>query len=61
MTIAAIFGLPLLVVAYDLWSMRRVHRSTTMAFTMIAVVILSIVPVSHLEIWQHVVTWIRRT
>jgi hypothetical protein len=58
-TIAAIFGLPLLVVAYDLWSTRRVHRSTTIAFTMIAIVILSIVPVSHLEIWQQVVSWIR--
>jgi hypothetical protein len=61
MTIAAIFALPLLVVAYDLWSMRRIHRITAIAFTMIAVVMLSLVPVSHLEIWQHVVAWIRRT
>jgi hypothetical protein len=33
----------------------------TIAVTMIAVVILSIIPVSHLEIWRQVVTWIRRT
>jgi hypothetical protein len=60
-TIAAIFGLPLLVIAYDLWSTHRVHRGTAIAFTMIAVVILSIVPVSHLQMWQHAVAWIRRT
>jgi hypothetical protein len=61
MTIAAIFALPLLVVAYDLWSTRRLHRSTTIAFTMITVVMLSVVPVSQLEIWQHAVAWIRHT
>src|SRR5277367_863126 len=31
-------GLPLLIVAYDLWSRRRIHRSTAIAYAMIDVI-----------------------
>jgi uncharacterized membrane protein YozB (DUF420 family) len=58
-TLAIILGLPLLVIAYDLWSRRRVHRSTAVGSIMIAGVILTILPVSRLEIWQQVISWIR--
>jgi len=60
-TIALILGLPLLVVVYDLWLSRRVHRSTAIAYTMIAVVILTALPVSHLAFWQRCIAWIRHT
>jgi hypothetical protein len=60
-TLAIILGLPLLVVAYDLWSSRRVHRSTAVAYAMIAGAILTVLPVSRLGFWQHVIVWIRRT
>ncbi|HTQ62682.1 MAG TPA: hypothetical protein VMI32_20820 [Candidatus Solibacter sp.] len=60
-TLAIILGLPLLVVAYDLWSSRRVHRSTAVAYAMIAAAILTMLPVSRLGFWQHVIVWIRHT
>jgi hypothetical protein len=60
-TLAFILGLPLLVVAYDLWSTRRVHRSTAVAFAMIAAVVFTLLPVSRLGFWQQVITWIRHT
>lgn len=54
-------GLPLLVVAYDLWSRRRIHRSTAIAYAMIVAVTLTIFPVSRLGFWQQVIAWIRHT
>ena len=60
-TLAIILGLPLLVIAYDLFSTRHVHRSTAVGSAMIAAVVLTILPVSHLQIWQQVITWIRHT
>jgi hypothetical protein len=58
-TICIQLGLPLLVVIYDLWSSRRVHRSTTIAFAMIAVGLLAVLPVSGFGFWQLLVAWIR--
>jgi hypothetical protein len=58
-TLAVILGLPLLVVAYDVWSSRRVHRSTAIAFAMIVVVVLTLLPVSRLGFWQQCIAWIR--
>jgi hypothetical protein len=52
-------SLPLLVVLYDLWSNRRIHRSTTIAYASIVVGLLSALPVSHLAFWQPITTWIR--
>jgi MFS superfamily sulfate permease-like transporter len=60
-TLAIILGLPLLVVAYDLWSTRRVHRSTAVAFAMIAAVVFTVLPVSRLGFWQQAIAWIRHT
>jgi hypothetical protein len=57
-TLVAILSIPLLVVAYDLWSSRRVHRSTAVAYTMIVVAVLTLFPVSRLGFWQQCLTWI---
>jgi hypothetical protein len=54
-------GLPLLIVAYDLWSRRRIHRSTAIAYAMIVGGLLLGFPVSQLGLWQHVVAWIRHS
>jgi hypothetical protein len=54
-------ALPLLVVIYDLWSRRRIHRSTIIAYTMIVVGLLTALPVAGLGFWQPLITWIRRT
>lgn len=60
-TLGVYFCLPLLVVAYDLWSRRRIHRCTAIAYAMIAVVTLTVLPVSRLGFWQQVIAWIGHT
>jgi hypothetical protein len=60
-TLAVILGLPLLVVAYDLWSSQRVHRSTAVAYAMMIAAITTLLPVSRLGFWQQVIVWIRHT
>lgn len=54
-------ALPLFVVIYDLWSWRRVHRSTAIAYAMIVVGLLSVFPVSGFGFWQPIITWIRHS
>ena len=60
-----IFGiqlaLPLLVVLYDLWSRRRVHRSTAIAYVIVVAGLLAVFPVSSLGFWQPVVAWIHHS
>jgi hypothetical protein len=58
-TIALYLVPPLLIVAYDLWSRRRVHRTTAIAYALIAVLILTLVPVAHMGIWTQCVAWIQ--
>jgi hypothetical protein len=60
-TICIQLGLPLLVVIYDLCSLRRVHRSTTIAYAMIVVGLLAVFPVSGLWFWQPLIAWIGHT
>ena len=60
-TIGVILALPLLVLVYDLYSLRRVHRATIVACAMIFTAMLTIFPVSRLGFWQHVITRIRHT
>ena len=59
-TIAVCLALPLLVVGYDVWSLRRVHRSTAISYALIATSILTIVPLTNLEIFHRWVVWIRQ-
>ena len=60
-TIGVILALPLLVLVYDLYSLRRVHRTTIVACAMIFTAMLTIFPVSRLGFWQHVIARIRHT
>jgi hypothetical protein len=59
-TLAVILALPMLIVVYDLWSRRRVHRSTVIGYAMIVAAIFTLLPVSKLPLWHHWVLWIRR-
>ena len=54
-------ALPLLVVLYDLWSNRRIHRSTTIAYAIIVAGLLTALPVSRLGLWQPIIMWIRQS
>ena len=60
-TLAITFGLPLLVLAYDLWILKRVHRTTAVANVLTAVWVLTVVPFSKLAFWHQCVGWIRHT
>ena len=60
-TLGVILTLPLLVLVYDLWSLRRVHRTTAVAYAMIAAAMLTVIPVSKLAFWHQWVVWIRQT
>jgi hypothetical protein len=60
-TIGVILVQPILVLVYDLWSLRRVHRSTAVGTAMIVTAMLTVLPFSKLPFWQHFVSWIRQT
>jgi hypothetical protein len=57
-TILVVLGLPLLVVAYDVWTLRRVHRTTVIATASIWIEALTLIPVSQLAVWQPLIRWI---
>jgi hypothetical protein len=61
LTIGVIFALPLLVLVYDLWAVKRVHRTTTIAVSLTAVWALTLAPISNLAIWHRCVDWIRHS
>jgi hypothetical protein len=61
LSLAVIFALPLFVVAYDLWALRRVHRTTTIAVSLTAAWVLTLAPFSKLAIWHRCVDWIRHS
>jgi hypothetical protein len=58
-TIALYLVPPLLIVVYDLWTRRRVHRTTAIAYALIAVAILTLIPVASMPFWTQCVAWIR--
>ena len=60
-TLALTLVLPFIVVAYDLWSMRRVQRETLIGTSLIFVAALTLIPVVNLPLWQPVVRWILRS
>ena len=59
-TLAITLGLPFILVAYDLWSSRRVHRETIVGTSIIVVVALTVIPLVNLPIWEPAIRWILR-
>jgi hypothetical protein len=59
-TIGVYVAVPLLLVAYDLWSRRRVHRTTAVGYALMAAGILTLIPVANLNVFHQCVLWIRR-
>jgi hypothetical protein len=47
----------LLIVAYDLWSMRKVHRSTTWGGLFLVVMQQLELPIGGTVVWQSFATW----
>jgi hypothetical protein len=60
-SLGIIFALPLLVVAYDLWILKRVHRTTAVATLLTAAWVFTLGPFSKLAFWHECVNWIRHT
>lgn len=59
-TLGILLGLPLLVLAYDLFAFKRVHRTTAVAVASTATWVLTLMPFSKLVFWHRCVEWIRR-
>lgn len=57
-TIVVFLALPLLMVAYDLWALRGVHRTTLIATVAIWVQALTLIPVAQLSMWDPLIRWI---
>ena len=58
-TLGLILVLPLFVLVYDLWSLRRVARPTLVANVLNLAWILTLMPVSKMVFWQRFIEWIR--
>ena len=62
--IAGTFGvylaLPLLLVGYDLWTLRRVHRSTWVPYALMVVLVVTLLPVSQTALVHRWVLWVMR-
>jgi len=58
-TLGVTFGLPLLVLVYDLCVLKRVHRTTVVASALTALWVLTLVPFAKLAFWHQCVEWIR--
>ena len=56
-----IFALPVLVLAYDLCVLKRVHRTTAVANVLTAAWVFTLGPFSKLAFWHQCVGWIRHT
>ena len=59
-TIGVYVALPMLLVGYDLWSRKRVQRVTWISYLLMALGMLTLLPVSRLPIWHQCVDWINR-
>jgi hypothetical protein len=60
-TILINLAIPMLLVAYDLFSLRRVQRTTVVGYAMIAAAILTLLPISQLPVFHAAVAVIRGT
>ena len=58
-TIGIYVALPMLLVGYDLWSRKQVQRVTWIGYGLIALGMLTLLPLSSLPIWQHCLDWIK--
>jgi len=57
-TIGVYVALPLLIVGYDLWRDRRIHRVTAIAYILIAVGIFTMLPIAGMGFVHRCVEWI---
>jgi hypothetical protein len=54
-----VYALLLLIIAYDLWSTRKVNKATIWATAFVVVVGQLRVPIGQTQIWHHFATWMQ--
>ena len=59
-TLGLKLALPALIVAYDLWSRGRIHRSTGIAYALMIGATAAVLPAAKLSVVHGLVTWIMR-
>jgi hypothetical protein len=60
-TLGIIFAMPLFVLVYDLCTLKRVHRTTTVAILLTASWVFTLLPFSKIAFWHDCVEWIQRS
>jgi hypothetical protein len=48
------------LIAFDLWSLRRIHRVTILGSLLILVMQVTMAPVGHLAFWHRFTTWVQQ-
>ena len=59
-TLGVYLAIPLLLIAYDAWSLKRVHRSTYIPYALMVVMSLSILPLSQTLLVHRWAVWVLR-
>ena len=54
-----VYAFLLLLIAYDLWSIRKVHRATIWATALVVVIGQLRVPIGQTQAWHHFATWMQ--
>jgi hypothetical protein len=50
---------PILLIAFDFWSLRRIHRVTAIGMALIVAMQLALLPLGHSAIWHRVTVWVQ--
>jgi hypothetical protein len=50
---------PILLIAFDLWSLRKIHRSTAIGMALIAAMQLALLPLGHSAMWHRITVWVQ--
>lgn len=50
---------PIFLIAFDLWSIRKIHRVTILATSLLLVMQISMRPIAHLAFWHQFTIWIQ--
>ncbi len=60
-TVGVYLALPLLLVGYDLWTLRRVHRSTWVPYALMVALVVTLLPLAQTALVHGWVMWVMRS
>ncbi len=50
---------PIFLIAFDLWSIRKIHRVTILATILLLTMQISMRPIAHFAFWHQFTTWVQ--